>query len=156
MRLWRLTLFPRLEGAGGLLASARWHAVGRPVIYTAPSPEGALLEVRVHLDVQADEIPEGYRLLAVDVPPGIPVEEVTSLPPDWQRDDRATRAIGDAWLESRRSLLLRVPSAILPHTSNYLINLRHERMAEVRLAIDEPYSLPTRLFPRPRYRRRSR
>jgi hypothetical protein len=34
----------------------------------------------------------------------------------------ATRTIDDEWLVSRHSLLLRVPSAILPETSNILLN----------------------------------
>ncbi len=147
MRLWRLSRFPALDGAGGLFASARWHTIGRPVIYAAPSPEGALLEVRVHLDVAAEEIPDGYRLLGIDVPDDASIEDVAGLPSGWERDETATRSLGDVWLDARRTLLLRVPGAILPYTVNYLINPRHPGAERLQVAIDDAYPLEPRLFP---------
>jgi RES domain-containing protein len=46
--LWRISNHTALEGTGGLLASGRWHSKGRPIIYCAPDPSTALLEVLVH------------------------------------------------------------------------------------------------------------
>jgi RES domain-containing protein len=49
------------------------------------------------------------------------------LPVGW--DDPAvlpvTRALGDTWLEERRSVVLRVPSAIVPSEWNALLNPLH-------------------------------
>jgi RES domain-containing protein len=35
------------------------------------------------------------------------------------------QAVGNAWLDSRAGLLLPLPSALLPSSTNYLINTAH-------------------------------
>lgn len=49
-------------------------------------------------------------------------------------DQDTTRAMGDEWLLSGSTLLLKVPSAILPHSYNYLLNPRHSLAREVTIA----------------------
>ncbi|NNE34530.1 MAG: RES family NAD+ phosphorylase, partial [Rhodothermales bacterium] len=51
-----------------------------------------------------------------------------------------TRTVGDAWLESRISLVLRVPSVVVPQQSNYLINPDHRLM--VKLKTFDPIPVP--------------
>jgi RES domain-containing protein len=146
LRLWRLSRHAGLDGHGGLIAAGRWHNQGRPILYTATSPSGALLEVLVHLDVEPQEIPDGFRLLGIGVPDeamtdirgGPIVDRPTSLD--------SSRALGDAWLRNRRSLLLRVPSAIISHTDNVLVNPAHPDMAKAVLEIDEPFTFDGRLL----------
>jgi RES domain-containing protein len=36
-----------------------------------------------------------------------------------------TRSLGTAWLRKKQSVLLRVPSAIVPETSNFVFNPLH-------------------------------
>ncbi|MGB9409097.1 MAG: RES family NAD+ phosphorylase, partial [Terracidiphilus sp.] len=47
--LWRISNYVDLSGEGGLTASARWHTKGKPVVYLADSPAGAMLERIVHM-----------------------------------------------------------------------------------------------------------
>ena len=145
MRLWRLSRYVSLDGRGGLFAAGRWHSQGRPVLYAATSPSGALIEVLVHLDVEPEEIPDGYRLLGIDVPAGemndARGEAIVDRPSNLDR----SRALGDAWLHSCSSLLYRVPSAIISHTENVLINPAHPDMTKVVLGIDEPFTFDGRL-----------
>ncbi len=47
------------------------------------------------------------------------------LPKDWRAQFSVTRARGDAWLRDGASVLLRVPSAIVPAASNALMNPTH-------------------------------
>jgi RES domain-containing protein len=61
------------------------------------------------------------------------VAETIHEPPD----DR--RSSGDAWIESRRSALLRVPSWIVPESYNVLINLAHPEAPSVQLGSVRPF-----------------
>ena len=74
-RLWRISNHASLSGDGGLYASGRWHTRGRRVVYLADHPASALLEVMVHLEIDAEDLPTHYQLLGVDVPDDLASEE---------------------------------------------------------------------------------
>jgi RES domain-containing protein len=127
VRLWRISRFADLSGEGGRLAPGRWHSRGGRIVYLADHPASALVEVLVHLEVDAAELPTAYQLLDIEIPDTMRFEtmEIADLPDDWQSHERVTRALGDRWLAERRTGLLRVPSAIVPATSNWLLNSAH-------------------------------
>lgn len=135
-RLWRISPFPDLSGRGGVLASGRWHSAGRPVVYLADSPSGAMLETLVHLELDAEDIPETYQLLRVELPEDASLILADDLGEGWEHDPALTRAIGNQWLADGESLLLGVPSAIMPHTQNYLLNPAHPESEEVELVAE--------------------
>ena len=148
MLLWRISNYATLDGQGGLLASARWHTRGRPVVYLAATPAGALVEALVHLELGVDELPETYKLLKAECPDNVsvlPVEEA-SLPEDWRSDELVTRSVGDAWLAQGRSALLSAPSAVLPETLNFLLNPRHLQAAKARIVWHREFRYDPRLF----------
>jgi len=124
MVLWRISPFHDLNGEGGLLFSARWHTAGLPVVYLAESPAGALLEICAN--TSADDLPPTFTLLKIKGP-DIPAGEmpVSDLPLGWVTAFEFTRGIGTEWLKGQRSALLCVPSALVPETSNYLLNPLH-------------------------------
>ena len=70
MIFWRLTLRPHadLSGQGGRCADGRWHTRGRPVVYCATSAALAALEVRVHLDLPFELLPDDYVLMRIEAP----------------------------------------------------------------------------------------
>ena len=147
MILWRLSRFPSLDGIGGVRASARWHNKGRPVIYAATSPAGALIEVLVHLDIEPGEMPDGYRLLGVNVPDAqVKAAWVPKLPKDWRDNVPATRKIGSTWLAGGKTLLCTVPSAIIDETVNYLVNPRHPDVSLLKTVHDKPFAFDPRLI----------
>lgn len=145
MRLWRISDFADISGEGGLLASGRWHSRGHRVVYLSDHPASALLEVLVHLEVDVEDFPASYQLLAVDVPDDLASESIAvdDLPADWRGGVDATRPLGDRWLDAGRTALLQVPSAIVPFASNWLINPRHAGAAKARIAhtIRAPFDL---------------
>lgn len=124
--LWRIGNRRTLSGEGGLRYAARWHSAGRPIVYLAESPAGALIEVLVHLELQPEELPPSYTLLRVAVPQQITMPSLVAPPGEaWKTDLAATRHVGNMWLASGASALARVPSVILPHTFNVVLNPLH-------------------------------
>ena len=143
MRLWRVSRHHDLTGKGGLHTSARWHTSGAPIVYLAESAPGALLEVCVHTSLE--DVPPTYTLLEVAVEDSVSVEsvDVASLPPNWMSRPDVTQTIGTGWLKTGRSALLRVPSALVPQTTNVLLNPLHPdaRLARVVDVWEYPFDL---------------
>lgn len=140
MVLWRISRHRDLSGIGGLKAAGRWHYAGRPIVYLAETPAAALLEVCVH--TSANDVPPQFTLLKIEGPDiDIPSINIDALPEDWRIRLEATRDLGTAWLEKNESVLLRVPSAIVPETMNRLFNPAHRQAAELRIveAIGYPF-----------------
>ena len=125
MLLWRISNHANLGGEGGLLASARWHSQGHPILYLAETPAGALVEVLVHLELDPARLPQNYKLLKAEAPDNISSRTIHKhdLPKNWTENLLATRTIGDEWLRSRITALLRVPSAVVPETFNVLLKI---------------------------------
>jgi RES domain-containing protein len=133
--LWRVSNYSTLDGIGGLRAPGRWHSRGRRVVYAAQSPASALLEVMAHAGIDLDDLPVKFRYLEIDAPDSIAVETIEpgSLASGWRADQLATRRIGDEWLVSGRTALLRVPSAIVPATWNFVIHSQHPESGSIRI-----------------------
>lgn len=124
--LWRISNFRDLSGTGGTRTSGRWHIKGRPVVYLADNPSTSLLEVLVHFEMTVDELPDALTLLRVTIPDKSSTSDIQSeLSNQWPSNIAETRQLGDAWLKSGSSLLLRVPSVIVPFSFNYLFNPLH-------------------------------
>ena len=148
LNLWRISNHADLLGTGGMIASARWHTAGKPVVYLAENPASALLEVLVHLELDAEHVPATYQLLKIEAGPDLAHDEVSlaSLSPDWQSSEAETQSKGDAWLRSRTTALLRVPSAIVPETWNWMLNPRHPDAGRVKIQNTAKHSYDLRLF----------
>ena len=143
--LWRISRHRNLSGIGGLRAPGRWHERGLPIVYLAETPAGALLEACVH--TSANDVPPSYLLLEVTIAAKlrIPTIDLDSLPTNWTDHVEVTRALGSAWLRSRNSALLRVPSALLPATWNVLLNPLHPNAKQVRIQASHRYPFDPRL-----------
>jgi len=136
MWLWRISDHASLSGDGGLFASARWHSRGKRIVYLADHPASALLEVIVHLEVRAESLPDGFQLLKIDIPDDLVVDQPDKreLPAGWRERVSLTQEIGDVWLNAGSTALLRVPSAIVPETYNYLLNPGHAHATRIVIA----------------------
>ena len=101
----------------------------------------------MHLEVDAEDFPSGYQLLTIDVPENISTTTVESnaLPDNWWRDPPTTRAIGDNWLVTGKTALLAVPCAIVPETTNYLLNPAHPDGPRIRITRIATHRLDERL-----------
>jgi len=141
--LWRISNYKDLLGIGGLRVPGRWHNKGVPIVYLAENPALALIEVLVHFELDLSEVPEKFQLLEIEYKQRKSVSRLNpnALAHDWQHDLELTRAIGDEWLSTGAAALLRVPSALVPNSFNYLLNPRHPeaKVAKIVSVINHPY-----------------
>jgi RES domain-containing protein len=145
--LWRISNYRSLAGLGGKIADGRWHTAGKPIVYLAESPAGALLEVLVHLDLEDGELPRTYNLMRIEVPDHLKIEVLS--PPEgnsWKLNSGHTQTVGDKWLMVGSSALARVPSAIMPSTWNCLLNPGHPDAVRLEIVEVTPAEFDPRLL----------
>lgn len=144
--LWRISNFKDLTGIGGTIVSGRWHTKGRPVVYLADSPATCVLEVLVHFEMAMGELQESFTLLRVELPDSVSVKDAREqLKPGWHEQSEVTQAMKDGWLASSESLLLRVPTAIVPENCNFIFNPLHPEARQAKLTSFE-FPADKRLF----------
>ena len=134
MKLWRLTRAPfmELDGAGPEKHGARWTSPGQRVINFASEAGLAVLVVLRYLPRDLSGVDEDYLLgwTEVDaVPERLPFVE----------DPNEKRLIGDDWLQSKRSLLAAVRSAVLPEADVIMMNPAHPDFANVAPLTARPF-----------------
>ncbi len=143
MTLWRISRHATLDGGGGLRAPGRWHTRGRRIVYCAPNPATALLEILVHAEIDIGDIPAKLSYLEIEAPDSLAIEsvEVSALGEEWE----TTQPFGNEWLRAGRTPLLRVPSVIVPATWNVLMNPKHPDSKQVRIARVHEHPIDVRL-----------
>ncbi len=150
MRSWRLVQADyaahAFDGEGARLYGGRWNLPGRPAVYTAGSLALAALEVLVHLKSRAS--------LAHYMKCWIEFDEdwvtsvtIEALPRNWRqgRAPEQTQRQGDHWLEAGETLVLRVPSVVIPEEWNYIFNPLHPQFMETIRSQPEPFIFDPRL-----------
>lgn len=113
-----------MSGEGARLHGGRWNEKGVPVIYAATSPSLAALEFLVHVPIVL--APRDLSICRFELPDDVSVTRLrrSRLPDDWRENPpgAGTQAIGSKWAVAGKTLLLLVPSVIVPDESNVLIN----------------------------------
>ncbi len=125
---WRITREKHaanpFDGEGARLYGSRWSTPGTRVAFVSGSLSLATLEVLVHLQ---DSSPlASYVVFTVEFSEEL-VQDHGPLPKNWRSFPAPpeTREMGDVWINSNSSVLLRVPSVIIVHEYNFLINPVH-------------------------------
>ncbi|WP_163834949.1 RES family NAD+ phosphorylase [Spartinivicinus ruber] len=115
-----------LSGEGAFLFGGCWNSKGTRVVYLSESLALASMELLAHLK-QSDILMQ-YHKLPVSFDESLVMDlDTDSLPLNWQSYEMEpdTQATGDFWVQNKLSLLLRVPSVIIPEESNYILNPAH-------------------------------
>ncbi|MEC5319239.1 RES family NAD+ phosphorylase [Brenneria populi subsp. brevivirga] len=151
MKLYRLTKTKfratAWTGYGARLAGGRWNSIGTAMVYTSGTASLTLLETLIHLN--SAQLLDSFSLLQVDVPDGlIQAVNLNLLPHDWgaEKAPPELAVYGDAWIDSRESVALQVPSAVCPVEFNYLLNPDHPDYKHI-IATEKniPFQFDTRL-----------
>ena len=121
------------DGEGSRLYGGRWHSSPRAVVYSSATTSLGLLEQLVHVE---NGLPPFYVTIPVIFDADL-VEKVdpVRLPTSWQYSPPPyeLQKIGDEWADSMRSCILEVPSVIVPHESNFVLNPKHPDFATVEI-----------------------
>ena len=125
-----------LAGKGAERTGGRWNEVGLAVTYAAETRSLACLETLVHL--VAGGLPLNRYLVEISIPDtvwtGAPRQTASTLPVGWEAQPAGFTSIsfGSAWLRSKISAILLVPSAIVAEEFNVLINPAHPDSASIK------------------------
>lgn len=146
-RLVRSEYHEDLSGYGAFLYGGRWNNKGQYAVYGAEHISLAVLEIVVNYDRTITSLLPSYHLVELSVPDsGIVEIDRDSLKKNWSRDTDYSRYIGDEFLQSKSHLVLKIPSAVIPEESNYLLNPGHKDFKQIVIERSRPYDLDSRLF----------
>ena len=149
MNLWRIAAETRayaaddLSGAGAAAHPGRWNDYREPVVYCAPTIAMTVLETVAHIDDVG--LPLNRFLIRIDVPDKIWAQReelpTNKLPPTWAAipAGQASVKVGAAWLASKRSVVLLVPSVIVPEEWAALLNPRHVDGTRIAATVIRPF-----------------
>ena len=148
---WRITQAVHtgsaFTGVGAWLEGGRWNRKGVHMIYTAGSIALAALEIVVHLPETAIlynqyvRIPVQFDSLQVIELP------MSDLPENWNEHppSESTQQIGTSWAIEKKSLVLKVPSSVIPEEYNFLINPLHPDVFHLKIGKAEPFKFDSRI-----------
>jgi len=146
-RISRRKFIRDLSGLGAKVHGGRWNPKGVSLVYTSESTALALLEYYVHAD--SAFLPTDVAIASIHMPDDVSRKEILigDLPPDWRTYPAPVQLsrIGEGWAKSGESLLLFIPSVVVPKERNVLINPGHPLMKDVSIIDVEDYSFDERL-----------
>ena len=147
MEIYRICL---AKYASELVASGnpgRWNLRGQLVIYAAGSRALACLENVVHRS--GEGLNSLFKVIRINAPDALLIEELTldQMPPDWQLPRHYARCqpLGTAWYQRQTAAVLRVPSSIIAHEYNYVLNTRHPDFGQIRIIGREDFEFDSRI-----------
>jgi RES domain-containing protein len=114
------------SGRGAYENGGRWNSIGKPAVYTSATLYGALMEYMPYIVDRRSLLTKAMWRTSID---DADIESVNldDLPDTWNSISKeyAAAPYGDAWLDSKRSLALKVPSAAVYGEFCYLVNPLH-------------------------------
>ena len=140
--------------SGTLSASGkanRWNKDGENVLYVGSSRSLSTLELVVHRSSIKPTIEYKVMIILLADDKNLYDEiHIKDLPTDWRKSSAypELQKIGSNWYNSKRSLFLKVPSAVITQEFNYLVNIEHAEFsgANISLVRNEDYFWDDRLF----------
>jgi len=137
--------YPIYDAKGSTLSPGRWNTASSPMIYTNEHYSTSMLEKLVH---GSGMLPPNQHYIEITLPPGVSYEVFsTAAVPDWYLASGATsKPYGEAWQQSKRSVLLLVPSVVARLERNILINPEHPEFSKITHSLHQPCWWDTRLF----------
>jgi RES domain-containing protein len=136
------------DGEGARLYGGRWNHPGTAVVYCSSALSLAALEYFVH--VEPNLAPPSLVVVAADLPAGLDVEtlEIEVLSANWRSypAPERLRDLGTGWVRSGRTAVLLVPSSVIPHEMNVLLNPAYPDFAKIHIRAAEPFSFDPRMW----------
>lgn len=137
--------YPNNDGEGARLYGGRWNHKGTPLLYFASTISLCALEVLAN----SEKLPVNMVAVAAEIPDEVLIEEYSEadLPPDWNVPlaPSSAKGFGTRWAKLNQSLVMAVPSAIVPDERNYLVNPLHPDFGRIRFSPPKPFLFDPRL-----------
>lgn len=152
MTVWRIAARSQaaLDGEGARLYGSRWTPRGLPAVFASATLALATLERFVHTDPDL-EVPD-LVAIAIELPARTKLDGLApaALPPDWRAypAPMTLAILGERWLRTGRTVGLWVPSVVVPHERNLVLNPRHPDFGSLVVAPPEPFAFDPRLWKR--------
>lgn len=137
-----------LSAEGSRRLGGRWNPSGVGILYTSASPELALLEQIVHLrSLPYSDLPK-LVLLTLVLPEPPRLITIQDLPLDWrdEADFSSNHQLLNDWLLTPDTMVIGVPSAVVPDSFNYLLHPAHPSFANVSVARTSTFPVDPRLW----------
>jgi RES domain-containing protein len=151
IQAWRLFKSIHLDtdllGEGARIHGGRFNSKSVAVVYTSASLSLAALEMLVHL--QSVSLLAKYQMRRLTFDESLATGlDISDLPTNWRDSPPSieVQQIGDDWVASGQSAVLRVPSALLPHETNFILNPAHPGFAKIVFEPPEPFVFPPRVI----------
>lgn len=130
--------------------AARWNKDNQFVLYTGEVRSLSALELVVHKSISTAL---KYELMVISIADNEDLYTrmfIKDMPPNWKayKAYPSLQDIGSDWYINNKSLILQVPSVIIPQEFNYIINLNHPDFStkNVSLVRNEDYFWDDRLL----------
>jgi RES domain-containing protein len=137
-----------LSGNGARIFGGRWNHKGTSMVYSSESRALATVEYLVHVPLSL--VPTDLSLVTLQIPDEITTVNIliSDLPTNWSDYPAPSvlAQLGTNWASKNESLLLRVPSAVVEHEFNILINPLHPDMKHMVISQIESYEFDNRLI----------
>ena len=133
-RLGRTRYANDLSGEGARLNGGRWNHKLTPCIYSSESRALAALEYTVNVNINL--VPRSLSVTVFEIPDASILEiPEASLPGNWKEAPApsSTKEFGTSLLSTARSLILKIPSTVIPEEFNYIINPLHPDIGLVKI-----------------------
>jgi RES domain-containing protein len=129
VKAWRLARrrYAELDGEGANRYGGRWNFRGQAVVYAAEHLSLAVLEALVHLEFAPEWFPPDYVKIEIHISDEVAIQRLDTLPPT----DDEIRQRGAAWYDANATVVLLVPSVVVPEEFNLLINPGHKDFSKV-------------------------
>ena len=115
--------------------AGRWNGSGRKVVYCSESIALAFLENMIRR--QGVGFNQDFKTMILEIPDGLKIMVVPfkDLPYGWRKfnDYSKCQPIGNKWYDEALSLVLKIPSAVLPDAFNYVLNATHPDIKKIKL-----------------------
>ncbi|HLR76315.1 MAG TPA: RES domain-containing protein [Balneolaceae bacterium] len=151
MIVWRLAkkIYIRdLSGEGARIAGGRWNNKGTPLLYTSAHCSLALLEFLAN--TQKEMLPNNIHFLKLKIPNHCNISSFSrnALPDNWRQYPAplALARLGTNWCKSMDGPILRVPSVLVPHEANYLLNPQHAQFKQCKIIKESSFKIDFRIL----------
>jgi RES domain-containing protein len=134
------------SGEGARIFEGRWNSAGVRMVYCSEHISLAALEILVH--TQPVTIRDRFRVFRVSWEGKMMITiDLKKLPKGWnaQSPSSISKNVGDNWVRLGHSVVLAVPSVIVPAERTFLINPKHQDFGKIKIKDTGSFLLDPRL-----------